>query len=66
MSDLPKYFKQSVAVAVKIEGVSKELASGTRPCLERRPYEGLKPKIPLNAAGFRLDPWIFSVINRIF
>jgi hypothetical protein len=36
--------------------VSKEEANATSPYLETRPYVGLSPTTPQNAAGWRIDP----------
>lgn len=64
-----KYRMHSSAVLVKNDGESKELARGTNPKRETNPYEGLNPKIPLNEAGFLVEPPVSEPIaleRRIF
>lgn len=37
-------------------GTSSELHNGIKPCLEAKPYVGLRPTIPQKAAGFLVEP----------
>lgn len=47
---------QSLTVLAIIDGQSSELTKGMSPYLDKTPYEGLKPKSPVNVAGFRAEP----------
>jgi len=47
---------ESSTLRVKSPGTSIELTSGISPCLDRRPYVGLRPTRPQNDAGLRVEP----------
>ena len=56
VNEVPKKYSQSSKVFTKGPTTSKDLDRGTMPSKENDPLDGLRPIIPHQAAGIRIDP----------
>ena len=65
LNPLPKTLLAMELSLASIPTVSREFAYATTPHRDTMPYEGLKPVIPVYAAGSRIDPPV-SVPNALF
>lgn len=62
---IPKISRTVAVVLLKMPTVSRELAYATTPHREIMPYDGLKPTVPVYAAGSLTEPPV-SVPSELY